>query len=286
MPCRPGNVNGPQRRERIIGTYGKYVGRRRVALLLISFLAICLTACSDKSPRPRKPMPRKPHTSPAMGTGAHLETVRFSIQVGAFSTPFRAARYAETLRGKGLGAFYFVDRDGLSKVRFGNFQSGEAARRSAERWRDRGLISDFFIVRPGGEMAGVRSPDRRHRLREGIVRTAERFLGTRYRWGGTSAATGFDCSGLTMTVYRLNGLELPRNSRSQFRKGTPVSRGRLMRGDLVFFATSGGSRVSHVGIYAGGGRFLHAPGTGKRIRFAALSEPYFKARYKGGRRYF
>ena len=88
-----------------------------------------------------------------------------------------------------------------------------------------------------------------------------------------------------MTVYRLNGLELPRNSRSQYQTGRPVPRNALEKGDLVFFATGSRNRVSHVGIYSGRGQFIHAPGKGKTIRTASLSSRYFQERYAGARRY-
>ena len=148
--------------------------------------------------------------------------------------------------------------------------------------QSRGVIDGFYIVRPGP--AG-RTTEARENLQDGLVETARRFIGTPYRWGGESARSGFDCSGLTMTVYRLNGLELPRNSRSQFRAGRPVTRDALQRGDLVFFATGSRGRVSHVGIYSGQGKFIHAPRKGKTIRTASLSSGYFNTRYVGARRY-
>jgi cell wall-associated NlpC family hydrolase len=89
-----------------------------------------------------------------------------------------------------------------------------------------------------------------------------------------------------MTVYRLNGLDLPRTAASQFRVGTPVRRRSLQRGDLVFFETGRRGRISHVGIYSGEGRFIHAPGRGKRIGSASLSSTYFASRFAGARRYF
>jgi cell wall-associated NlpC family hydrolase len=88
-----------------------------------------------------------------------------------------------------------------------------------------------------------------------------------------------------MAVYQLNGLDLPRTSRQQWRTGKPIRRKELDRGDLVFFATSGGRRVSHVGIYTGNGMFLHAPGRGKAIREASLESKYFRKRYLGARTY-
>ena len=211
---------------------------------------------------------------------ASLPAIHYTIQVGAFSTVERAARYAEHLAASGLDAFHFIDRDGLSKVRFERFGTKAAARRRALNLQARGLIEEFYIVRPGHAAAG------RTTREKDLVHTARRFIGTPYRWGGTSARSGFDCSGLTMTVYRLNGLELPRNASAQYRAGASVARSALRPGDLVFFATGRTGRVSHVGIYTGGGKFIHAPGRGKTIRRAALDNGYFKPRYKGARRYF
>ena len=123
-------------------------------------------------------------------------------------------------------------------------------------------------------------------MREEIARTAKTFIGIPYRWGGTSAETGFDCSGLTMAVYQLNGLHLPRSTQNQWEEGIAVRRNALKIADLVFFATSGRRKISHVGIYVGNGRFIHAPGDGKEIRVSSLSNGYFKSRYAGGRSYF
>jgi cell wall-associated NlpC family hydrolase len=184
-----------------------------------------------------------------------------------------------------LNAYYFVHRTGLYKVRFGDFPSKESASRKAEVVRAAGIIDEYYIVSPD-DYALTRS--RKHGagyLRDEIVRTAERFIGVPYRWGGFSVDAGFDCSGLSMTVYRLNGLNLPRVSREQYKTGTPITRSQLLRGDLVFFATSGGRRVSHVGIYAGNGKFIHAPRKGKRIRAESLSNSYFRSRYLGARTY-
>jgi cell wall-associated NlpC family hydrolase len=88
-----------------------------------------------------------------------------------------------------------------------------------------------------------------------------------------------------MVVYRLNGLQLPRTSNAQWQAGRPVNRGQLLRGDLVFFATSGGRRVSHVGIYVGDNKFLHAPSKNRKIRMSSLSSKYYNSRYLGARRY-
>jgi hypothetical protein len=225
-----------------------------------------------------------PAPAPPAARTTKLPDIQFTIQVGAFSATERAAAFASELNQKGLDAYYFIDEDGLSKVRFERFDSMKAASQRAFRLQALGWIDEFYIIHP---VAVDHRIDHRLSLGQKIVRTAGRYLGTPYRWGGESADDGFDCSGLTMTVYRLNGLDLPRNSRDQFRAGTPIKRSALRQGDLVFFATGRRSlRVTHVGIYTGGGRFIHAPGRGKTIRSASLSNGYFKRRFVGARRYF
>ena len=182
---------------------------------------------------------------------APLPPVGYAIQVGAFASVDNASRLSDSLSGKGLEAYHFADDDGLFKVRFGNFTSKSSAKRRAEALQRAGIIEAYYIVSPDA----YGSPTTDAARRERIVRTARKYIGLPYRWGGDSVEEGFDCSGLTMTVYRLNGLNLPRSSRQQYRTGTPVPRSRLQPGDLVFFATSGRGTVSHVGIYTGAGRF-------------------------------
>ena len=88
-----------------------------------------------------------------------------------------------------------------------------------------------------------------------------------------------------MAVYQLNGLDLPRTSKEQFSVGGYIRPQHLQKGDLVFFATSGGKRVSHVGIYAGNNSFIHSPSKGKTIRITSLNNKYFMKRYIGARTY-
>jgi cell wall-associated NlpC family hydrolase len=233
-----------------------------------------LMACSSPTepPRPSQPRPLSP-----------LPSIPFTIQVGAFSTSAGASRLAAGLVTRGLDAYFFIDNDGLYKVRFERFQTKDAARSRAIALKHKGTIGDFYIVQPASD---AHRADPQARLRTDLVATARRFLGTPYRWGGASADGGFDCSGLTMTVYRLNGMQLPRSSRSQFNIGQFAPRKRLQPGDLVFFATETKGRVSHVGIYTGKGQFIHAPGKGKQIQTASIDDHYFRARYMGARRYF
>lgn len=118
-----------------------------------------------------------------------------------------------------------------------------------------------------------------------LIGSAMGLLGVAYRYGGTSASTGFDCSGFMQHIFRRSmGLNLPRTSAEQAKMGVGVSRGELQPGDMVFFRTMGGGRISHVGLYIGNDRFIHAPRTGKRIEITSLSNKYWNAKYAFARR--
>jgi cell wall-associated NlpC family hydrolase len=101
--------------------------------------------------------------------------------------------------------------------------------------------------------------------------------------GGTTR-TGFDCSGLVLTVYEKFGIAMPRTSHEQAEFGEKVDRSRLEPGDLVFFRTSGTTKISHVGIYSGDGEFIHASTRSKRVKFDRLDNKYFRKRYATARR--
>jgi len=103
------------------------------------------------------------------------------------------------------------------------------------------------------------------------------FIGTPYLWGGATRK-GTDCSGFTQSVYREQGLFIPRNSRKQQTFGVPVPQEQAAYGDLVFFTKLGGKRITHVGIYAGNGRMVHA-GCSKGVTAVKLNKRYYKARY-------
>jgi cell wall-associated NlpC family hydrolase len=110
-----------------------------------------------------------------------------------------------------------------------------------------------------------------------VVSIAMQYLGVPYQWAGASPETGFDCSGFTMYVFQQVGISLPHLTYSQFAGGTPVPRDQLEPGDLVFF-----NGVGHVGIYVGGGSFIHAPQTGDVVKISPLS---YEGSYDGARRY-
>ena len=100
-----------------------------------------------------------------------------------------------------------------------------------------------------------------------VVAIALQYLGIPYVWGGASPSTGFDCSGFVMYVFAQVGVSLPHHAASQYAYGVPVPYDQLQPGDLVFF-----NGLEHVGIYIGGGQFIHAPHTGDVVRIATLSE--------------
>jgi peptidoglycan DL-endopeptidase CwlO len=111
----------------------------------------------------------------------------------------------------------------------------------------------------------------------GVVGIAMRYLGVPYRWGGASPS-GFDCSGFTMYVFAQIGVSLPHYTGSQYAMGSPVSRDQLQAGDLVFF-----NGLGHMGIYVGGGNFIHAPHTGDVVKISSMTG-WYSSTYVGARR--
>ena len=112
-----------------------------------------------------------------------------------------------------------------------------------------------------------------------LLNHGKKFIGTPYVWGGASPK-GFDCSGLVHYLYQKQGVSIPRNSREQFSR-LPVA-SNPQPGDLVFFRRNG--TINHVGLYLGGGKMLHAPQTGSKVRIEDMGRPNWKRRYAGARR--
>jgi hypothetical protein len=263
--------------------YGKEQMKKEICWLNKALLTFCsaliLFGCA------REPHPGDSGYEPAFEVYKSLNTIQFVIQVGAFNQLDNALRLTENLNNKGLQACYYIHESGLYKVRFGNFPTYQDALSEAEALRKTGVLAEYYIVKPQ-EFAVARLAGKGEEyVREKLVSTAESFLGVPYKWGGVSGKTGFDCSGLSMVVYKLNGINLPRNSRTQYKAGRTVRISELRKGDLVFFSTEGGHKVSHVGIYIGGGQFIHAPKRGKKIEFATFKSGYFKKRLIGAKTY-
>jgi cell wall-associated NlpC family hydrolase len=244
---------------------------------------------------------------------AGLKSVGFAIQVGAFSDVKNAERLTRKLQEQGIEAFYFKRENGIYAVRFGDFERREDASRTAQKLVKSRVVPSYFIAppqhvasvaarepslekAPGPSLtkptavAPKREPQqtpRREKSDMGAIaaRTAERFVGIPYRWGGDTVVDGMDCSGFARAVYNLCGVNIPRTSREQYLVGDVVGKGELKDGDLVFFGASADD-ITHVGIFVGNGRFVHAPRRGDDIKISTLDEAYFQKRFVGAKRYF
>jgi cell wall-associated NlpC family hydrolase len=144
-------------------------------------------------------------------------------------------------------------------------------------------VATDLSANPGPELAPF-SADAYMETARDIMFYALSMVGINYRWGGTSPQTGFDCSGLVSHVFKkIAGQVLPRDSYAMARLGQAVSVDALKPGDLVFFDTMR-RPFSHVGIYLGDQRFVHAPTSGKTVHVVDMTEAYWAARYNGARR--
>ena len=116
---------------------------------------------------------------------------------------------------------------------------------------------------------------------ETAVIVATRQVGVPYRYGGNSRQ-GFDCSGLVQFAWGQAGIRIPRTTSEQWQRMSRVRSGDLRKGDLLFFRIDG--RVSHVGMYMGGGRFVHAPSTGRNVSVASLKSGFYRDSFVGATR--
>lgn len=121
-------------------------------------------------------------------------------------------------------------------------------------------------------------------LAQEFVLRALSFIGVRYKWGGFRPDTGFDCSGLVVYVYQqITGRLLPRTTYDMAREGETIDSAELQPGDLVFFNTLR-RPYSHVGIYLGDSRFIHAPSRGGKVEIISMENRYWQSRFNGARR--
>jgi cell wall-associated NlpC family hydrolase len=131
--------------------------------------------------------------------------------------------------------------------------------------------------------ATPRRPERPPGTGDTIAAIAAALVGTPYQFGGADTA-GFDCSGLALYVYERAGLDIPRTARRQQLAARPVPLAQIEPGDLVFFSLHA-HRVDHVGIYAGGGRFIHAPRARLAVAYADLTTGYYHQHFVSAGRF-
>jgi cell wall-associated NlpC family hydrolase len=212
------------------------------------------------------------------------------------SAPNTSARKV-TIIDRGNVASVLDRKDGWYKLRFstgligwvrGDMLKPVSAREAVASKPQRGSMSTASVSRP--QTRGHASAPRQtvaygKGAPSSLIGYAQTLMGVRYKWGSASVSRGgLDCSGFTSSVFAKHGIKIPRTSIEQSRFGQAVGKDSLKSGDLVFFATRGGSRVSHVGIYMGGGRFIHASSGGGKVQINSLSDSYYSRRYAGARR--
>lgn len=136
----------------------------------------------------------------------------------------------------------------------------------------------------GGNSGGNNGSNTGSATGDQIVSKAKQYLGVPYKWGGTDPS-GFDCSGFVYYVLRSLGYNASRTMTTMYSQGTPVSKSNLQPGDIVFFQNTYKSGMSHVGIYVGDGKFIHAPSSGKVVSYADLYSNYYIEHYYGACRF-
>jgi cell wall-associated NlpC family hydrolase len=127
---------------------------------------------------------------------------------------------------------------------------------------------DGATVYPGGKPIGT--------VHSNVAEIARQMIGTPYRYGGRTP-DGFDCSGLVYFSYHQAGISVPRSSKEQLKATTPIDLEEAQPGDLLFFRNW--LKVSHVAIYLGDGRFVHAPSTGKQVSVASMDNSYYREHF-------
>ncbi|HEX9206170.1 MAG TPA: LysM peptidoglycan-binding domain-containing protein [Candidatus Deferrimicrobiaceae bacterium] len=267
--------------------------------------------------------PKEGPVDPSEGSRPQLHTVRKGDTVRSiartYEVPERELRRLNPLRGKKRlkPGSQIVVREAipLTYTAGGKDTLERIARRynlDPDALKDLNLLEPGQELRPGQEIALVEPEDstlpadaarlpteeelaevaraakaaagnpEEESLKDRVIRVAERMLSVPYRWGGETLK-GLDCSAYVRKVFAYLNLELPRSAREQFREGVQVDRAELSIGDLVFFRTYA-KYPSHVGIYLGDNRFIHASSRDRKVKIDNLETPYYVRRYIGAKR--
>jgi cell wall-associated NlpC family hydrolase len=267
--------------------------------------------------------PKEGPVDPSEGSRPQLHTVRNGDTVRSiartYEVPERELRRLNPLRGKKRlkAGSQVVVREAipLTYTAGGKDTVDRVARRynlDPEALRDLNLLEPGEELRAGQEIALVEPEDStlpadaarlpteeelaeiaraafaaagkpaEESIRDRVIRVAERMISIPYRWGGETLK-GLDCSAYVRKVFAHLNLELPRSAREQFREGVQVDKAELSIGDLVFFRTYA-KFPSHVGIYLGDNRFIHASSRDRKVKIDNLEAPYYVRRYIGAKR--
>jgi peptidoglycan DL-endopeptidase LytE len=198
-----------------------------------------------------------------------------------------AAAASYTVRS-GDTLFTIARTHGITVARLQMLNPGTSTLRPGQRLQ-LGDIDSSPTVRPAAKRApstakaAIREQFTAPSRATGITRVASTHIGARYVWG-SSRPGAFDCSGFTKYVLGKYGVRLPHSAAMQSRMGQFVSRSKLQPGDLVFFATAGAGRVSHVALYVGNNQVVHATNPREGVVRSSLSERYWSNRYLSARR--
>lgn len=282
---------------------------RKSILIIISLLLLCLTAFAEKPLeewsiqvgvyKDYNMAEKFQQIIDPLGYETYYiedEPGVYKVRFGEFSTKENAEKEAKKLVKKGvLKDFLIVESLWILVEPEIEYAPGDPA----AKWEDNNdsgvekftvekipdpLTPPVSAEKPKPKTQEKQNVSKAQYLREKIVSTAKKYIGIPYKWGGTSPQTGFDCSGFTSTTYKNNGFTIPRRSAHQYKIGKNIKRDELKKGDLVFFATGRGWNITHVGIYVGDSKFIHAPRSGRTISIESLENSYYKKRYYGARR--
>lgn len=210
-------------------------------------------------------------------TSANLPASPVSVYPSGFQS--QQEKLVQMLRKRTHGdMFSSLQQDGTSVADFARARMEPGLQSVADTGTDAVPTAGphNVVVSPSaqGKLSGKEIP---------VVQEALRYMGTPYKWGGESPSTGFDCSGFTQYLYAQQGVRLPRTAAEQYSATARIAKGDLAPGDLVFFRGSNGG-VDHMGLYLGGGNFIHSPHTGDVVKISNLSQGSYAQTFAGGGR--
>lgn len=209
------------------------------------------------------------------GTYSGSETIPFDVVTKTDSSlgPGQTKVTKQGSNGTKLVTYSYVQKNGI-----------DVTKKVLEEKVTQAPVNQEVAKGPNSRTVSVAyMPSRGSSSSSSLIDRALSLVGTSYVFGGTSKS-GFDCSGFTKYVYAGSGISLPRTSFDQFASGAAISKDNLQPGDLVFFSTYA-KGASHVGIYIGGGRFVHAANPSSGVKTSSLGDSFYSSRYLGARRY-